>query len=144
MRQLRARECVALLLQMTVSGATGLPRRPEHSVKQNIRKKFEGAFKKKMPAFKKSGVAVTAFMVPTECFGPFLFQKEETMEGKVSDEQPKFQLAFEVPNVFTYKNKSPKSTSRNFDSRKKRRKRTHDYDENYYHLSRQELILILR
>ena len=27
----------ALLLQMTVSGATGLPRRPEHGVKQHVR-----------------------------------------------------------------------------------------------------------
>lgn len=68
---------LGLLLQMTVSGATGLPRRPKHSVKQYVRKKFEAAFNSKIPLFKNNSMAVTAFMVPTECFVSFLFQEEE-------------------------------------------------------------------
>ena len=121
-------ERVGLLLQMTVSGATGLPRRPEHSVKQHVRKLFEAAFNVKIPAFKESGMAVTAFMVPTECFGPFLFQPEETMAGKESVMQPDFQLVFEVPNVFTYKSTSLRATSESFGFNKKR-KMYHKYDE---------------
>ena len=58
-----------------------------------------------MPEFKEKGAAYTAFVVPTECFEPFLFfQKEETRKGgKYLDSQPNFQLVFEVPNVFTSK-----------------------------------------
>ena len=122
---------VALLLQMTVSGATGLPRRPEHSVKQHIRRKFENVFKKRIDGYEQSGKAYTAFMVPTECFKPFLFQVEEVPNGGEAANQPEFQLVFEVPNVFTYKKESSRGTTQaagQFAFGKKR-KRCHAYDE---------------
>jgi len=101
----------ALLLQMTVSGATGLPRRPEHAVKQHVREKFEDVFKTRIPGYQDNGSAYTAFMVPTECFEPFLFQKETYLidNDKKTKKQPDFQLVFEVPDIFTYKRSSPKS-----------------------------------
>jgi len=126
-----AADKVALLLQMTVSGATGLPRRPAHSVKQHIRKKFENVFKKRIDGYKQSGEAYTAFMVPTECFKPFLFQDEEVLNGEAAASQPEFQLVFEVPKVFTYKKGSPRGTtmaSGQFGFGKKR-KTCHAYDE---------------
>jgi hypothetical protein len=125
-------ENIALLLQMTVSGATGLPRRPEHSVRQHIRSQFERVFKKKIPCYKQSGKAYTAFMVPTECFSPFLFQKESALLGGTSQKQPEMQLVFEIPKVFTYKKGSSRGTSRavvaSFATTAKKRKRFHAYD----------------
>ncbi|CAB9530142.1 hypothetical protein SEMRO_2761_G336460.1 [Seminavis robusta] len=95
---------IMLLLQMTVSGATGLPCRPDHSIKQHIRKKFKAVFNEKIPGFKEKGEAYTAFMVPTECFKPFLFQEEKTTSDSVAKVgQPEFQLVFGVPDAFHYK-----------------------------------------
>lgn len=101
----------ALLLQMTVSGATGLPRRPEHAVKQHIRTMFDGVFKARIPGYKESGAAYTAFMVPTECFEKFVFQKETIMDSDdvETKAQPDFQLVFEVRDLFTYRRASPKT-----------------------------------
>jgi hypothetical protein len=127
-----AKDKVALLLQMTVSGATGLPRRPEHGVKQNIRRKFWEVFQKRLIGFKQSGEAYTAFMVPTECFKPFLFQREELGNGQIARIQPEFQLVFEVPKVFTFKKGSPRGTSLaagQFSFSGKKRKLFHIYDE---------------
>ena len=50
-----AADKVALLLQMTVSGATGLPCWPAYSVKHHIWKKFENIFKKRIDGCKQSG-----------------------------------------------------------------------------------------
>lgn len=93
---------VGLLLQMTVSGATGLPRRPEHSIKQYVRKAFDGVFQARIPGYR--AAAYTAFVVPTECFEKFLFQHEtlkddDDMPTKV---QPELQFVFEVPDIFSY------------------------------------------
>lgn len=111
---------VALLLQMTVSGATGLPRRPEHSVKQHIRTKFEEVFQKRILGYNQSGKAHTVFLVPSECFRPFLFQAEENMQWEVSKTQPEFQLVIEIPIIFTCKKGSPHGTLRAVESPKKR------------------------
>jgi len=124
-------EKIALLLQMTVSGATGLPRRPEHSVKQHIRMKFESVFKNNVPGYIQNGKAYTAFLVPTECFRPFLFQEEENMKGDTSKTQPKMQLVFEIPKIFTYRKGSPRGTSAavvSFANSGKKRKRFHTFD----------------
>ena len=135
----------ALLLQMTVSGATGLPRRPEHAVKQHVRKKFEHVFKERIPDYKRKGVAVTAFMVPTECFEQFLFQEETTMKNDdtKTEAQPDFQLVFEVPDIFTYKRSSPKSWNNlqrfpdfDFESRK----RCHKYSDVPVSAKREKLV----
>lgn len=120
---------VALLLQMTVSGATGLPRRPEHSVKQLMRKKFEAVFNKRVNGFKEKGKAYTAFVVPTECFKPFLFQDEENTTGHRASVQPKCQLVIEFPNVFTYKMRSPRAgTEKPHMFEQEKRKVFHKYD----------------
>ena len=115
---------------MTVSGATQLPRRPEHCVKRHIRLKFDKVFKdsKGIPDYKGNGngEAFTSFVVPTECFKPFQFQEESDMEGNpVSDRnQPRFQLVFEMPNQFTYKRASPKQRAKTqdnyYDSKKRK------------------------
>ena len=86
-----------------------------------------------MPEFKEKGAAYTAFVVPTECFEPFLFfQKELTRKGgKYLDSQPNFQLVFEVPNVFTYKQGSPRRHSwmRDADlTPTRKRPKVHDYN----------------
>ena len=95
---------VALLLQMTVSGATGLPRRPDHEVKQDVRKKFDAVFEEKVAGYQK-GSAITTFVVPTECFDPFQFQPETVMKGgedtEARNEQPPWQLVIEMPNLFS-------------------------------------------
>ena len=121
-------KCAGLLLQMTVSGATQLPRRPEHCVKRHIRLKFDKVFKdsKGIPDYKgNDGEAFTSFVVPTECFRPFQFQEESDMEGNpLSDRnQPRFQLVFEMPDQFTYKRTSPKlraNTQYDYGSKKRK------------------------
>ncbi|KAL3917259.1 MAG: hypothetical protein SGILL_004798, partial [Bacillariaceae sp.] len=94
---------VGLLFQMTVSGSTGIPRRPEHSVKQHIRRKFHKAFESRKIAGYKN--AYTAFVVPTECFEKFVFQKESIKDSDdgIASSQPQFQLVFEMEDIFTYK-----------------------------------------
>ena len=114
LKDLKSLDRIALLLQMTVSGATGLPRRPKHSVKQHIREKFKDAFKERIPRFKANGLAVTTFMVPTACFMPFLYQYEENMDGSLSKKLPNFQLVIEVPEVFKY-GSSARQTLKRFD-----------------------------
>ena len=96
-----------------------------------IWKKFENVFKKRIDGYKQSGEAYTAFMVPTECFKPFLFQDEEVLNGEAAASQPEFQLVFEVPKVFTYKKGSPCGTTMaggQFGFGKKR-KTCHAYDK---------------
>jgi hypothetical protein len=92
---------VALLLQMTVSGATGLPRRPKHKITQHILKKFDSTFAANMPDYKIDS-AITVFVVPSECFEPFLFQPETTTvdDDTESNNQPDYQLVLEMPDAF--------------------------------------------
>ena len=97
---LETKVVVGLLLQMTVSGATGLPRRPEHSVKQHIRKKFDSVFKATILEYALSGAAYTAFVVPT--LERFLFQQETVMDDddQPVQLQPDLQFVYEVPDIF--------------------------------------------
>lgn len=95
------KENAALLMQMTVSGATGLPRRPKHSMKQHVRKKFDSTFATHVQGYKPDS-AVTAFVVPPECFAPFLFQEETVMDNDDTPTvaQPDYQLVLQVSNMF--------------------------------------------
>ena len=122
---------VGLLFQMTVSGANGLPRRPKHSVKQHIRQKFHRAFQtQNIPGYKTS---YTVFVVPSECFEKFTFQQECIMGGTddtAASVQPKFQLVFEMEDVFTYKRTSPRgSQDAGLDIAPGSRKRVHRYNQ---------------
>lgn len=124
------RGVVGLLFQMTVSGANGLPRRPEHSVKQHIRQKFHRAFQtQNIPGYK---TAYTVFVCPSECFEKFTFQEESIMGGTddtAASVQPKFQLVFEMEDVFTYKRTSPRGCQgAGFDFEPGSRKRVHRYN----------------
>ena len=114
LEELKKVDRIALLLQMTVSGATGLPRRPKHSVKRQIREKFTDALMKKIPSFKANGLAVTTFLVPTACFMPFLYQHEENLNGSRCHKSASFQLVIEVPEVFKY-GSSPRYSQKRFD-----------------------------
>lgn len=91
------RGSVALLIQMTVSGATGLARRPKHSMKQHVlRKKFDSF--NVCYAHANPDSAVSAFVVPPECFAPFLFQEETLMD---SDDTPTgYQIVLKVDIIF--------------------------------------------
>jgi hypothetical protein len=119
---------IALLLQMTVSGATGLPRRPNHVVKQHIRGLFDATFAKHIKTYSANS-AVTAFVVPTECFQRFLFQPETTVDkgDQATVSQPDVQLVFEMPDIFSM----PKGTMMRLtlDENAESRKRKHRYSE---------------
>lgn len=93
---------VALLFQMTVSGASGLPRRPNHAMKQWVRKDFEKTFASRLENFV-PGSAITAFVVPTECFESFAFQAEAFKEDEdvPTQKQPDYQLVIEMPGFFS-------------------------------------------
>lgn len=93
---------VALLLQMTVSGSMGLPRRPTHRVMQHVRSMFDTTFEGGIKDYKK-GSAITTFVVPPECFRAFQFQYETLKddENAVAKQQPAFQIVIEMPDVFT-------------------------------------------
>ena len=91
---------ISLLLQMTVSGATRLLRRPDHEKTDSA--KIENEFKHRVVAFERNGMAYTAFFVPAERFKPFLFQCEEVVKGKKADYQPELQSVCEVPDIFVY------------------------------------------
>jgi hypothetical protein len=49
--------------------------------------------------------AITVFVVPSECFEPFLFQPETTTVDvdTESKQQPKYQLVLEMPDAFVMK-----------------------------------------
>jgi hypothetical protein len=68
---------------MTVSGATGFPRRPKHKVTQHIRKKFDSTFAAIMPDYKIDST-ITVFVVPSECFEHFFFQPESTTVARLA------------------------------------------------------------
>ena len=124
------RGVVGLLFQMTVLGANGLPRSSKHSVKQHIRQKFHKAFQtQNIPGYK---TAYTAFVVPSECFEKFTFQQESIMGGTddtAASVQPKFQLVFEMEDVFTYKpTRLWGSQGAEFDFGPALRKRGHRYN----------------
>lgn len=92
---------VALLLQMTVSGASGLPRRPEHSVKRHVRLGLAKALNNTLDDFAGEDACYTTFCVPTVCFQPFLFQHEQLKDSEAStaeSNQPEFQFVIEVPD----------------------------------------------
>ena len=93
---------VALLFQMTVSGASGLPRRPNHVMKQHVRKEFDNTFFKQMKNYTKDS-AITAFVVPTECFEAFDFQPEtlKNDDDTETQKQPQYQLVIEMPGIFS-------------------------------------------
>lgn len=96
------KENVALLMQMTVSGATGLPRRPKHSMKRYVRQKFDSTFAAQLIGYELDS-AVTVFVVPSECFTPFLFQDETVKDDDdtcVSPaNQPDYQIVLKVDNI---------------------------------------------
>ena len=84
-------QSVALFLQMTVSGASGLRRLPKHSVKQYVRHDLEKAVRTLVKDFE--GPCITAFCVPTVCFQPFLFQVEECKQTDAATKaQPSYQF----------------------------------------------------
>ena len=88
---------VALLLQMTVSGASGLRRLPKHSVKSYVRHDLENAVHALVKDFE--GPCTTAFCVPAVCFQPFLFQLEECKEtDTATKKQPSYQFVIEIPD----------------------------------------------
>lgn len=84
---------------MTVSGATGIRRRPNHSVKQYMRREMHSALQASVDGFSdKKSLSVTTFCVPTESFHPFLFQYEENQNTDVqSQNQAEFQFVIEIP-----------------------------------------------
>lgn len=91
---------VGLLLQMTVSGATSLRRKPEHVVKLYMRNDMHTALEAAIDGFHGEGVSVTTFCVPSACFHPFLFQMEERKNGDeaiTESRQPEFQFVVEIP-----------------------------------------------
>jgi len=92
-------ELVPLYLQMTVSGASGLPRQPKHSMKQYVRKAFNKALRKHN---KSISPGITTFVVPSECFEPFLFQHESLKDDDEMQtvNQPEYQLVVEIPDFF--------------------------------------------
>jgi len=90
---------VGLLLQMTVSGATNILRRPKHSVKNYMRKEMHSALEQVWPDAGPA-MSVTTFCVPTACFHPFLFQPEQTKSSKqlvAPGNQAEFQFVIEIP-----------------------------------------------
>lgn len=53
---------------MTVSGASGLPIRPRHVVKQYVREALDELSAERIPHYE-AGTTITTFVVPTECYG---------------------------------------------------------------------------
>jgi len=94
-------QVVSLLLQMTVSGASGLPRRPDHAIKQSVRKRFDKTFSERLNEHETDS-AITTFVVPTECFEPFAFQRETLKDDDDTEtqNQPDYQLVVEMPDLF--------------------------------------------
>lgn len=97
-----SKSVVSLLLQMTVSGASGLPRRPDHEMKQHVRKEFDTVFSTRMEEYAKDS-AITAFVVPTECFEQFDFQPETRKDDDDTEtqKQPQYQMVIEMPGIFS-------------------------------------------
>ena len=101
---LPAQKHVALLLQMTVSGASGLRRLAKHSMKQSVRTDLDQAVRTMVKEF--DGPCITAFCVPTVCFQSFLFQFEDERNDTnhanaattVSRKQPPYQWVIEIPD----------------------------------------------
>ena len=92
---------VGLLLQMTVSGATGLRRKPKHVVRQYMRKDMHTALEATIEGFSGNCISVTTFCVPAACFHPFLFQMETNKDSDQeipSNRQPDFQFVIEIPD----------------------------------------------
>ena len=88
---------IALNFQMTVSGATGLPPRPKHTMRRYIRIGINAACKAEEDNFSES---VTVFAVPEACFDGFGFQKEFIKDAKsYSKLQPKEQFVVAVPET---------------------------------------------
>jgi hypothetical protein len=69
-------------------------------MKQYFRKKFDEAFGKHLEE-KASGIS--AFVVPSECFVPFLFQREPVKDDdeKETVSQPDYQLVWRFPTIST-------------------------------------------
>ena len=90
---------VGLLLQMTVSGATGVRRLPEHSVNQYVRTEMQAALEATTPGFDSHCISVTTFCVPSACFHPFLFQIEQRKDtDQEIVNQPDYQFVIEIPD----------------------------------------------
>ena len=90
---------VGLLLQMTVSGASSVLRKPEHAVKNYMRKDMHSALAQVWPD-SKPALSVTTFCVPTACFHPFLFQPEHIKNSSqpvAPENQAEYQFVIEIP-----------------------------------------------
>ena len=91
---------VGLLLQMTVSGATGISRKPKHSVKHYMRQAMDKAVKETDEGSAEGMVSYATFCVPSECFFPFVYQPEElkgTNDPVAPENQADFQFVIEIP-----------------------------------------------
>lgn len=89
---------VGLLLQMTVSGASGLRRRPKHSVKHYMRKEMGKVLRETCES--SVPLSVTTFCVPSACFHPFDYQPElrkDTEVLVVDQNQADYQFVVEIP-----------------------------------------------
>jgi len=89
---------VGLLLQMTVSGSSGLRRRPKHSVKHYMREELGKELRKTCE--RSVPLSVTTFCVPSACFHPFDYQPElrKGTEDLVADNnQADYQFVIEIP-----------------------------------------------
>lgn len=86
---------------MTVSGATGLPRRPTHSVKQYVRSQFDKTFEANVESYTRDS-AITAFVVPPECFESFQFQYETRKDDdeQNTEKQAVYQIVIGMPDLF--------------------------------------------
>lgn len=86
---------IALNFQMTVSGATGIPPRPKHSLRLYIRAGINKVCRDTEPTFLES---VTVFAVPEVCFASFGFQKEYVKDAKrYAVYQPREQFVVAIP-----------------------------------------------
>lgn len=91
---------VGLLLQMTVSGATGIRRKPKHSVKNYMRREMDAALKQTVTGIPKPKPmkSYTAFCVPSACFYPFVYQMEEQQDKTdTTVNQAGSQIVIEIP-----------------------------------------------
>ena len=84
---------------MTVSGASNVLRKPEHAVKNYMRKDMHSALVQVWPD-SKPALSVTTFCVPTACFHPFLFQPEQIKKSSqpvTPENQAEYQFVIEIP-----------------------------------------------
>lgn len=89
---------IGLLLQMTVSGASGLRRRPKHSVRHYMRKAMDKVLREN--AEDPFDTSITTFCVPSACFHPFQYQSElqQDKDDCVADSsQADYQFVLEIP-----------------------------------------------